>query len=358
MARLLIRRYELPLRRPWQTARGLLISRQGFIVVLEHAGDQGVGDCAPLPTAGTESMRKALARLHQWQRRLERGRWDSERILAVLSGEWRSEAPAADTAVEAAALDLSARRRALPLRSLLAGQAREQVHANLMLGSLASLSAGVLDDAVAGGWRCLKLKVGIAPVEDEIARLLAVVPRLPRDARIRLDANGAWSLPCAERFVGACADLPIDALEEPMSRPVDAALASLQSTATFPLALDESLAGRWPIDPAQLPVRRLVLKPGVVGGLRPTLTLARAALVSGRQVVLTSLIESAVGLWATVQLAAALPEEQHHGLATGDWLARDLAKAPRPVAGVIELSDAPGIGPEPGSVMAGLHGGQ
>jgi o-succinylbenzoate synthase len=358
MARLLIHRYALPLRRPWHTARGLMTRRQGFIVVLEQAGDLGIGDCAPLPMAGTESLQQARARLQYWQGRLQSGRWDSDRLLAALSDGWPSTAPAADAAVETAALDLAARRRVLPLRGLLTEQPRDQVQVNAVLGPLTSLSPEALDPSVAAGWRCLKIKVGIAPIDDEIARLRTLTARMPPGVRYRLDANGAWSGADAERVIAAMADLPIDALEEPLNRPRDAELASLQAAATFPLALDESLAGRWPIDPAQLPVRRLVLKPGVVGGLRPTLALARAASAAGRQVVLTSLIESAVGLWATAQLAAALPEQEHHGLATANWLAHDLATAPNPVAGVLALPDEPGIGIDPTSLLAALQSGQ
>ena len=358
MARLLIHRYALPLRRPWHTARGLLTRRQGFIVVLEQAGDLGIGECAPLPMAGTESLRQAQERLRHWQDRLQSAGWSSDRLLAALAHGWPSTAPAADVAVETAALDLAARRRGLPLRRLLTEQPRDQVQVNAVLGPLKSLSDDAWDRTVATGWRCLKIKVGVAPVDDEIARLRTLTQRVPPDARFRLDANGAWSPADAERVIAAVADLPIDALEEPLNRPRDAELASLQAAAAFPLALDESLAGRWPIDPAQLPVRRLVLKPGVVGGLRPTLTFARAASASGRQVVLTSLIESAVGLWATAQLAAALPEQQHHGLATANWLAHDLATTPNPVAGVLALTDEAGIGLEPTAVLAGIQAGQ
>ncbi|MGB5833742.1 MAG: o-succinylbenzoate synthase, partial [Thiohalocapsa sp.] len=69
-------------------------------------------------------------------------------------------------------------------------------------------------------------------------------------------------------------------------------------------------------------------------------------------VVLTSLVESAAGLWASVQLAAATGSPLTHGLATGDWLARDLGLAPVPRAGRILLPDVAGSGFEPTRVMA------
>ncbi len=355
MARLRIHPYQLPLRRPWRTSRGPLTTRQGFLVVLEDADALGIGDCAPLPMAGTESMQQAQARLLDWQARVQRGDWGHDTLLAGLAGDWPTPTPSADAAVETAALDYAARRRGLPLRATLVDKPSDQVAVNAMLGSLTTLSAAALDRAVADGWRCLKLKVGISPVEAEIARLTPLMSALPDGVRFRLDANGAWSPPDAERVIGALAGSPIDALEEPLATPADPLLAALQTAATFPLALDESLAGHWPIDPARLPVRRLVLKPGVVGGLRPTLALAGRASLAGRQVVLTSLIDSAVGLAAIAQLAAALPEPLAHGLATADWLARDLAVFPRPVAGVLHLPNAAGIGIDPKAALNGLQ---
>jgi len=91
MARLLIHRYALPLRRPWHTARGVLTRRQGFIVVLEQAGDLGIGECAPLPMAGTESLRQAQERLRHWQDRLQSAGWSSDRLLAALADGWPAQ---------------------------------------------------------------------------------------------------------------------------------------------------------------------------------------------------------------------------------------------------------------------------
>lgn len=361
--RLRLHRYRLPLRRIWRTARGRYTHRDGVIVLLADAPDLGLGDCAPLADAGTEGLRLAIARLSAWQHRLDTAAWDADALLAALDDAWPSETPAADMALETAALDLIARRQALPLRRLLADAAGDQVRVNSMLGALDGLSEDDLDRALGDGWRCLKLKVGTAPVHIDITRLHGLLPRLPTDVQLRLDANGAWSMADAQRVISAlrapALGSRIDCLEEPLRSPTDAKLYRLQATAPFPLALDESVPERLPMDPRQLPVRRLVLKPGVVGGLRPTLALARAALAAGREVVLSSLIESAVGLAATVQLAAALPGSKpqaglHHGLGTASWLASDLAPAPRVEAGVLRLDDRTGVGLDPEEVIAGL----
>ncbi|WP_295879861.1 o-succinylbenzoate synthase [uncultured Thiohalocapsa sp.] len=338
--RLLLHPYRLPLRRPWRTARDTLAERTGWLVHAEADGASGFGDCAPLPAAGTETAAQAAQRLAHWRARAGEG---VAALLAALAIE-PSATPAADCAVETALLDLCARQRGLPLRRLLHAAAPDQLAVNAMLGAAGTLHTAAVEQALAAGFRVLKVKLGTAPPAEELARLEAAAALLPAGAALRLDANGAFDATSAAACIAEVAGLPIDCLEEPLATPDDAALAHLQATAPFSLALDESLAGRPDLHPARLPVRRLVLKPAVVGGLRRTLRLATQAHAAGREVVLTSLVESAAGLWATAQLAAATGGPLAHGLATADWLAADLGAAPMIDAGSIMLPEAPGSG--------------
>ena len=349
--RLTITPYRLPLRRPWRTARGRLDARTGWLVRVAVEGYAGCGDCAPLPEAGTEAPEEAQRRLAHWQTRAGTG---VESLLAALQTD-ASPAPAADCAVESALLDLTARIHGLALRRLLRPAALDRVAVNAMLGPAATLTPAAVASALAAGFRVLKLKVGTAPMHIELPRIEAAAALLPAGARLRLDANGAWDRPTAAAWIERLAGLPIDCLEEPLAAPDDPALAALQDMAPFSLALDESLAGRPRLDPCKLPVRRLVLKPAVQGGLRRTLRLAERARAAGREVVITSLVESAAGLWAAAQLAAATGSELAHGLATADWLAADLGTSPPIGAGEILLPDTPGSGfvPDPPWAEAG-----
>ena len=132
--------------------------------------------------------------------------------------------------------------------------------------------------------------------------------------------------------------------EEPLAEPEDGALAHLQAQTPFDLALDESLARHPAIAPSSLPVRRLVLKPAALGGLRRTLRLAGQARAAGREVVVTSLVSSAAGLWVEAQLAAATGSSLAHGLATADWLATDVGAPPPVENGMLLLPETPGSG--------------
>lgn len=294
-----------------------------------------------------------------------------------------SPTPAARFALESALSDLAARLAGVPLRQWLTSRAGDAVPVNATLGTLRDQTPARIVTACQAGYQVLKLKVGLDAPETELAHLRELATHLPPGASLRLDANGAWDYDQAARLIARLNDLPIESLEEPLKVPDWRSLASLQALARFPLALDESLhqdpgniLGRTglPIDrllaAAQAvlssntasagllaglsvdrllaagapPVRRLVLKPAAVGGLRRTLFLARKAADLGLEIVLTSLIESAAGLWPSLQLAAALSSSLAQGLATASWLARDLGRVPDPRGGYILLGQDPGSG--------------
>lgn len=346
---LAIRPYRLPLARPWQSAVHCIPERLGWLVIATGGGISGYGDCAPLPESGTEGPADALVRLEVWQA-AARGS-TIEDLLRGLSDQWPNRTPAADYAVETALLDLSSRLHGLTLRQLLGEDSTpvDQVAVNAALGPLDEGIAEAATRAVTSGFSVLKLKVGIHPAADEIRQIHSLAGTLPAGALLRLDANRAWGSEAAETFISDLADLPIESLEEPLHAYDPALLDRLQRSTPISLALDETLGELdRPIASERLPVRRLVLKPGVIGGLRPTLNLARRAHACGLEVVLTSLVETAAGLWATAQLATLVGGGLVHGLDTASWLGRDLGPAPTPNTGSIALPTGPGSGFEPG----------
>lgn len=340
-----IRPYDLPLRRDWRSARGGFQRRRGWLVCAETDGAIGYGDCAPIPAAGTEDPESAESALLNACARTP-GRSVGE-ILEMLDTGYAAT-PAARFALECALLDLLSQAEEVPLRRLLAHDASDAVQVNGILGALATLTAADLQQAAEAGFRVVKLKVGVEEPASEIARLTALVPGVPAGMRLRLDANGAWDFEDACRILDRLAGFPIESLEEPLRIPDPSRLRALQERAAFPLARDESLAGLTADeDPGGLGVRRIVIKPAVVGGLRSALDLSRRAGRAGIEVVVTGVVESAAGLWPTAQLAAATGSRLPHGLATTDWLAEDLGVPPRLRGARLSLSDRPGSGFKP-----------
>lgn len=191
-----------------------------------------------------------------------------------------------------------------------------------------------------GGCRTAKVKVAEPgqPEGADEARLEAVRDALGPGGAVRVDANAAWDVDTAAARLAALdrAAGGLQYAEQPV-RGVDD-LAALRRRTHVPLAADEAV--RLSDDPLAV-VRRqaadvLVLKVQPLGGVRACLRLAEQAALP---VVVSSALESSVGLAAGLALAAALPELPYAcGLATAALLAEDLVADPLlPVDGRIEV---------------------
>lgn len=346
-------RYILPLRQPWRSAHGQLGQRSGLLLELStDCGQRGYGDAAPLPELGSET----LAESAQWLARHlpALSGLDPHQALSLLGPP--DHCPSARCALETALLDLLAQRQHLPLRRLLNREAEERLEVNANLGALDDRAAERLGRNA--GFRVYKLKVGLAPVAEELLLLQRLAAAIPAGVTLRLDANCAWSAACAEAFLTGLGGLPVESLEEPLARPTLASLAILQQSAPCALALDESIRG---LGLTRLlnrpPVRRLVLKPMLHGGLLTCLNIAGQARQAGLEVLVTTSLDSAAGTWAAAQLAAALgPTAAHlpHGLVTSGWFAEDLGPSPQIHHGVLRLPDRPGLGFRPSWECEGL----
>ena len=191
-----------------------------------------------------------------------------------------------------------------------------------------------------GGCRTAKVKVAEPgqSLGDEQARLEAVRDALGPDGRIRVDANGAWTVDEAVSRIAALdrAAGGLEYVEQPVADVED--LARVRRRVEVPVAADESI--RRAEDPYR--VRDLeaadvaVLKVQPLGGVRACLRIAEDI---GLPVVVSSALETSVGIAAGVALAAALPELPFAcGLATVQLLTDDVATAPLlPVDGALPV---------------------
>ncbi|HTT50182.1 MAG TPA: o-succinylbenzoate synthase [Streptosporangiaceae bacterium] len=180
----------------------------------------------------------------------------------------------------------------------------------------------------ASGCRTAKVKVAERgqPGRADIARVEAVRDALGPAGRIRVDANGGWDVDTAARMLGELSRSGLEYAEQPC--PTLDELAELRKRVDVPVAADESI--RRAEDP--LAVRAagaadiVVLKAQPLGGVRSALRIAAAC---GLPAVVSSAVESSVGLAAGVALAAALPELPYAcGLATMSLLTGDVTSQP------------------------------
>ncbi|WP_372490955.1 o-succinylbenzoate synthase [Actinomadura terrae] len=192
---------------------------------------------------------------------------------------------------------------------------------------------------------CGTAKVKVAergrPDGEDLARVEAVRDAMGPDGRVRVDANGGWDVERAVRMIRALDRWELEYAEQPCATLEELGL--VRRRVDVPIAADESI--RRAEDPLKVRAAGAadiaVLKAQPLGGVREALRVAEAC---GLPVVVSSAVETSVGLAAGVALAAALPELRFAcGLATLSLLEGDVVGDPLvPVAGEIAVR-RPGV---------------
>ena len=190
---------------------------------------------------------------------------------------------------------------------------------------------------------CTTAKVKVAErgqtLRDDLNRLAAVRDAMGPHARIRIDANGAWDVETATEALRRSAAYGIEYAEQPcatVDELADLRAALARNAIDVPIAADESI--RRAEDPL-LVARRgaadlVVVKVAPLGGIVRALEIVDAC---GLPAVVSSALDTSIGISAGVALAAALPALEHAcGLGTVGLFVRDVAAEPmRPAAGVL-----------------------
>jgi L-alanine-DL-glutamate epimerase-like enolase superfamily enzyme len=310
------------LRAPFAASTGSIDSRELLLLRLE--GDDGVagyGEAAPLESYDGVAIGVCRAALE-----------DCREILAQSDGEDRegmlaecarvAVLPQAVAAVDLALWDLAGRRARQPVWRLLGAAAADPVEVNYTIA--AEDRAGAASEAAsarAAGFRCVKVKVGIG---DDAGRVAAVRAAAGPEMSIRLDANGAWSVPEAEATLRALEPVGIELCEEPVrglpgvaelsAELVRGPSGAAERSTPVPIAIDETAAA-----PGALDARvcdSVCLKIARCGGISGVLDAARRARSAGYGVYLASTLDGPLGIAAALHAAAAVAPDRPCGLAT------------------------------------------
>jgi O-succinylbenzoate synthase len=197
------------------------------------------------------------------------------------------------------------------------------------------------------GARTAKVKVAEPgqTLADDVARVDAVRAVSPT---VRVDANGGWTVDEAVQAATALtADGPLEYLEQPCAT-VDE-LAELRRRVDVPIAADESI--RKADDPLAV-VRAgaadiAVLKVAPLGGISTLLDIAAQIDIP---VVISSALDSAVGIGVGLAAAAALPQLHHAcGLGTGGLFVEDVTDPVAPEGGYLPVAQ---VTPDPARLQA------
>ncbi|MEV8213730.1 o-succinylbenzoate synthase [Leifsonia sp. NPDC077715] len=191
------------------------------------------------------------------------------------------------------------------------------------------------------GARTAKVKVAEPgqTLADDVARVRAVRETLGPEGRVRIDANTLWNLDEAEHAIHALATFDLEYVEQPCATVEE--LAELRKRIHYmgiPIAADESV--RKAADPLAVARARaadvVVVKAQPLGGVHSALRIVADA---GLPAVVSSAIDTSVGIAMGAHLAAALPDlEFDCGLGTVAMFVDDIADEPlRPEAGGIPV---------------------
>lgn len=218
--------------------------------------------------------------------------------------------------------------------------------------TIPAVDAATAHDLAAGSG-CTTAKVKVAePGQDlaaDVERVAAVRDALGPDGRVRVDANAAWDVQSAVLAIARLdtAAGGLEYVEQPCVGLDE--LREVRRRVSVPIAVDESV--RTAEDPLRVARTAaadvLVVKVQPLGGVRRALEVVEAA---GLPAVVSSALETSVGLAAGVALAAALPELPYAcGLGTATLLAADVTDDPLvPVGGALPVRR---VVPDPASLV-------
>jgi len=357
--------YALPFKQPYVTARGTLTQREMVLLRLrDEGGVVGLGEAVPLSMRGGASLEQVAAELETLDANevLDRAVRESPEDEVFEPGWEKFDGEASVSrptrcAVLMALRDLFERQRAG--ENLIVGIPHDpgpvECNATLVAGEPATVAEDALRWA-AEGYTTFKLKLGAG---EDAGQVEAVRNAVGEEARIRVDANAAWSLDEAERILAQIEPLGVEFAEQPVARVEDAA--ALAWKTTIPLAGDESIAGVKDLqEPLTFAAFRLAgIKLSKVGGLPEGRAMANLI-----PAYVSSALDGPVGIAAGARLAqmiASEPGNPHaprfaHGLATQRLFASTIAATECELRdGMLHPPAAPGLGVEIDERALDLH---
>jgi L-Ala-D/L-Glu epimerase len=348
-------RYALPFRAPYVTARGVIEQREMVLLRLRtDTGPEGLGEAVPLALRGDDTLEETERAITEAANRLigldlDASTEDPQGFAVATMLELtapRRLAPAAGAALESALFDVVAKASSQPLWKFLGADAPRPVECNATLTSgppdaVAAQAAAWAED----GFATFKLK--LAAGDDDVATVAAVRDALGPEARIRVDANEAWSPGEALRALDAIEPYDIELAEQPVAGL--RGLAKLARDTRIPLAADESIVTE--ADAHRAAQRRAceyaTVKLSKVGGAGAARRIADVL-----PTYVSSALDGPVGIAAAGLAVQVLLRDGNdpgiaHGLATQRLFADTVAARQCELRdGFLHLPDGPGLGVE------------
>ncbi len=322
--------------RPFRISRSLQTEIRRVWVRLEQDGVEGWGEAEPSDYYGETpaTVQAALERLTPFL--AEAG--DPER-LETLERELALRAPEAGSAraaLSSALHDLVGKMRGAPLWRLWGLDPAEAPPSSFTIG-IDEPDVMEAKAREAADWPILKIKVGT----DRDREILEAVRSGAPSARLRADANAAWTVEEAVAMLPVLAEYGVEFIEQPLAPENFAGLAELHTGAPLPIVVDESCLVATDIPRLADRVDGISIKLCKCGGLREAIAMVHTARACGLRVMMGCMLGTTLGMAPAMHMASLLDFADLDGAAL---LAEDPFSGPRLQRGRIEVGEEPGLG--------------
>nr|WP_199001902.1 o-succinylbenzoate synthase [Flavobacterium sp. ASV13] len=308
-------KYMLKFKRPSGTSRGVMTEKETWFIILEENGKKGIGECGILRGLSADDREDYEEKL----------KWTCENIDLGEKVLWESllEFPSIQFGIEMAFLSLKSKNPYVLFPSDFTNNTKSIAINGLVWMGEASFMKQQIEEKLADGFNCIKLKIGAIDFEKELELLHFIRTHFSAEQiEIRVDANGAFALDQALDKLNQLNQFQLHSIEQPIKKGNPKTMASLCETTPFPIALDEELIGVFSLDEKekllqQIKPQYIILKPSFIGGFRGTqewITLAEKYNIGWW---ITSALESNIGLNAIAQWTFLQNSKMPQGLGTG-----------------------------------------
>lgn len=295
-----VERVELPLQDAFTIARGTQTTAENVVIRVSDGTHTGVGAAAPSTHYGetVETVRAVLPDLLDAVEAV-----GDPHALAEIDRRLQevvADNPAARCGVSIACHDLAAKRLGVPLYRLFGLDPERAPTSSFTIGiDEPARMAEKTREAVEAGYSVLKTKVG---TDDDRAIVRAVREAAP-DARIRVDANEAWTPRETIRNCEWLAEYDVEFVEQPVPAENPEGLRFATERARLPIAADESVLTAADVPRVADRCDIVNLKLMKCGSLREARRIVHTARAHGLEVMIGCMIETNAAIAAGCQLA-------------------------------------------------------
>ncbi|MFV8345777.1 o-succinylbenzoate synthase [Flavobacterium sp. ZB4P13] len=308
-------KYILNFKRPSGTSRGVMTEKETWFIVLEQEDKKGIGECGILRGLSIDDR-------PDYEDKLQ---WTCDNIHLGKDQLWEVliEFPSIQFGVEMAFQSLESENPFLLFPSDFTNGTKSILINGLVWMGEESFMKQQIEEKLAQGFRCIKLKIGAIDFDKEL-QLLRFIRQYfsPEQVEIRVDANGAFDENIALDKLIQLSGFKLHSIEQPIQKNHTDRMAELCKTTPFPIALDEELIGVFALVEKEQLLEKIkpqyiILKPSFVGGFRGTqewISLAEKHKIGWW---ITSALESNIGLNAIAQWTFLQHNLMPQGLGTG-----------------------------------------